>query len=155
MDKRIEYWTTAPAGYRAFMGVKNAVLESGIEHRLIHLVWLRVSQINGCAYCVDLHWRDALAAGVEARVLNAVAAWDEMPCFDARERAAFAWAEALTLVAATRAPEPAYRAAEAEFGAAGMCALSYAIAYMNAMNRLGVGFRMQPNFATGGGHGAR
>ena len=144
MDERINYRTAAPEGYRALGAAKKAIEASGLDHALIHLVYLRVSQINGCAYCVDLHWRDALAAGVDARKVNSVVTWEEAPFFTARERAAFAWAESLTNVATTRAPDEAYDAARAEFGDAELANLSYAIALMNAFNRLGVGFRQKP-----------
>lgn len=145
MDKRIEYWTAAPDGYKAFLGVRKAVAESGLEHPLIHLVYLRVSQLNGCAYCVDLHYRDALAAGVDARKINSLVTWEEGPFYTPRERAALAWAEALTNLTATHAPDAPYRAALDAFGEKGLSDLSYAIALMNALNRLGVGFRMSPS----------
>ena len=144
MAKRAEYWKVAPETYKAFGAVKQSIADSGLEHDLIHMVYLRVSQINGCAYCVDLHWRDAIEAGVEARKLNSVITWDECPFFTPRERAAFAWTDALTDIAASRAPDDIYAAAVAEFGESGLANLSYAIGLMNAFNRLGVGFRMQP-----------
>lgn len=145
MEQRIAYWKVAPEGYRAFGEVKKYVAASGLEAGLVHMIYLRVSQLNGCAYCVDLHWRDAVAAGVEPRKLNGLVIWHECPWFTGRERAALAWTESLTDIAGTRAPRDAYEAALAEFGERGMADLSYAIVLMNAFNRLGVGFRMQPD----------
>lgn len=141
---RIDYRTVAPEGYKAFARVHRYIAESGLEPALIHLVYLRVSQINGCGFCVDLHWRDALAEGVSPRKVNAVAAWDETPFFSPRERAALAWAECLTRVADAKAPDAEYERARAHFSEKELVDLTYAIALMNAFNRLGVGFRMEP-----------
>lgn len=144
MQTRLDYAKAAPEGAKLLGQFHSYVARSGLDPALIDLVYLRVSQINGCAYCVDLHWRDAVNKGVEARKLNAVAAWEEMPFFSERERAAFAWAESLTLVAATKAPDAAYDAARAQFDDKELTDLTYAIALMNAYNRLGVGFRKMP-----------
>lgn len=144
MLTRLDHAKAAPDAARLLGQLHAYVARSGLDPALIDLVYLRISQINGCAYCVDLHWRDATSKGVGARKLNAVAAWEEMPFFSARERAALAWAESLTLVAQTKAPDAAYDAARAAFGDKELADLSYAIAVMNAYNRLGVGFRKMP-----------
>lgn len=145
MLTRLDHAKAAPEGAELLGQLYAYVAKSGLDPALIDLVYLRISQINGCAYCVDLHWRDATSKGVETRKLNAVAAWEEMPFFSARERAALAWAESLTLVAQTKAPDSAYDAARAAFGDKELADLSYAIAVMNAYNRLGVGFRKMPS----------
>lgn len=144
MEKRIAYWKVAPEGSQAFGMVKKYVADCGLEHDLVHMVYLRVSQINGCAYCVDLHYCDAVSAGVDRRKLNSVVTWRESPFFTDRERAAFRWAESLTEIARTRAPDADYRAAKAAFTDRELVDLSYAIALMNAFNRIAVGFRRQP-----------
>ena len=144
MQPRLDFAKAAPEGARMLAQLHGYVAKSGLDPALIDLVYLRISQINGCAYCVDLHWRDAMKKGVEPRKLNAVAAWEEMPFFSPGERAAFAWAESLTLVAATKAPDAIYEAARAQFSDKELADLTYAIAVMNAYNRLGVGFRKLP-----------
>ncbi len=141
---RLDYRQVAPDGYKAFAGVHRYVAQSGLEPALVHLVYLRVSQLNGCAYCVDLHWRDALAEGVSPRKANAVAAWEEVPFFSPRERAAFAWADSLTRLAETKAPDADYERARLHFAEKELADLTYAVALMNALNRLGVGFRRTP-----------
>jgi AhpD family alkylhydroperoxidase len=145
MKMRMDYRKVSPEGYRAFGAVHQYIAKCGLEESLIHLVYLRISQINGCAYCVDLHFRDALKCGVEARKINAVSAWVEMPFFSPRERAAFAWAESLTNVAKTGAPDEAYDGLKAHFSEKEIADLTYTIALMNSFNRLGVGFRMMPH----------
>lgn len=144
MGHRVEFAKVAPEGYARLRHFRAYVTESGLEPALIDLVWLRISQINGCAYCVDLHSRDALEKGVSARKLFNVATWWESPMFTRRERAALRWAESLTRLPETGAPDDDYAAAAAEFADKELADLSYAIALMNALNRLGVGFRMQP-----------
>lgn len=142
---RIDCRTVAPEGHKAFGRVHRYIAECGLEPALVHLVYLRVSQLNGCAYCIDLHWRDALAEGVSPRKANAVAAWEEAPFFSARERAALAWAESLTRIAETRAPDALYEQARLYFSERELADLTYAAALMNAFNRLGVGLRMAPS----------
>lgn len=144
MEKRLDYHKVAPQAQQAMRHLYSYVKECGLDIALLDMVWLRISQINGCAYCVDLHYRDALAKGVAARKLNSVVTWEETDFFNPRERAALAWAESLTLVAATRAPDPVYRAAHEQFTDKELVDLTYAIALMNLLNRLGVGFRLSP-----------
>ncbi|MGE0735844.1 MAG: carboxymuconolactone decarboxylase family protein [Alphaproteobacteria bacterium] len=145
MQERLNYGAIAPDGYRAFGKVHQYLATCGLESMLIHLVYLRVSQINGCAFCVDKHYRDALAEGEDPRKLNSVVVWAESPFFSARERAAFAWAESLTHVSTTHAADADYAAAQAQFNDKELVDLTYAVSLMNAFNRLGVGFRRQPS----------
>ena len=144
MDKRLDYAAVAPAGNRAMLALYPYLQTCGLESGLLHLVWLRVSQINGCAYCVDMHWRDALKDGDSERRLNSVVTWHEAPFFSARERAAFAWAETLTRIVETRASDDDYAAVKAVFTDKELADLSFAIAMMNALNRLAIGFRKTP-----------
>ncbi len=144
MKTRMDYRKVAPEGYRAFGAVHQYIAQCGLEEELIHLVYLRISQINGCAYCVDLHYRDALKCGTDPRIINAVSAWREMPFFSPRQRAAFAWAESLTHVSSTGAPDHDYDALKPHFSEKEIVDLTFAISLMNGFNRLGVGFRSLP-----------
>jgi AhpD family alkylhydroperoxidase len=147
MSQRFELKKVAPEGYKAFGPLYQYVASSGLDRALVDLVFLRVSQINGCAYCVDLHWRDALKGGDDARKINSLVTWREAPFFSPRERAALTWAESLTRIADTGAPDEDYAAVRAEFSEKEVADLTIVIALMNAMNRVGVGSRLSPPVA--------
>jgi AhpD family alkylhydroperoxidase len=121
--------------------LEEVVRESELEPELMELVKLRASQINGCAYCVDMHTKDALAIGEEEQRLHLVAVWRDTDVFTPRERAALAWTEALTLLAESRAPDEVYDAVAALFPEAEQVALTLGIVAINGWNRLNVGFR--------------
>ena len=145
MSNRIDYAKASPEGFRAFGGVYMAVQKSGLPKELVDLVYLRVSQINGCAYCIDMHSRDLIKSGLTVDKLVLVQAWrDAGEVFDNRERAALAWAETVTRVAETGVPEADYEAAAAAFDDKELADLTYAIGLMNAFNRFGVSFRSTP-----------
>jgi AhpD family alkylhydroperoxidase len=145
MSHRLDYAKAAPEGYKAYFGVYTAVQKSGLPKELIDLVYLRVSQINGCAFCIDMHSRDLLKSGLAVDKLVLVPGWREGGAlFSARERAALAWAETVTRVADTGVPDAEYQAATAEFNEKELADLTYAIGLMNAFNRLGVAFRATP-----------
>lgn len=144
MSPRFEMKKVAPEGNKAFGPLYQYVASCGLDRSLIDLVYLRVSQINGCAYCVDLHWRDALKAGDDPRKINSVVIWREAPFFTPRERAALGWAESLTRVADTGAPDHDYAEIRAAFSEKEVADLTLVIALMNAMNRIGVGSRLAP-----------
>jgi AhpD family alkylhydroperoxidase len=145
MSNRIDYAKISPAGYKAFGGVYVHVQNSGLSKDLINLVYLRVSQINGCAYCIDMHSRDLLKSGVAIDKLVLVPVWREAGAvFSPRERASLAWAETVTRVAETGVPDADYEAAAAEFGDKELADLTYAIVLMGAFNRLGITFRTPP-----------
>jgi AhpD family alkylhydroperoxidase len=144
MAQRLDYKTLAPEGYRAMGGLSRFVGESGLDKTLIHLVKLRVSQINGCAYCCWLHAKDLRAAGVKPTKIDVLPAWREASLFNAQERAALAWAEAVTLISATHAPDDAYQEALKQFGDKLVVALTYLVIEINAWNRLAIPFRMEP-----------
>jgi AhpD family alkylhydroperoxidase len=125
--------------------------KSGLSPELINLVYLRVSQMNGCAYCIDMHSRDLRKLGVTVDKLVLVPVWrDAGELFSARERSALAWAETVTRVAETRIPDDDYEAAAAEFGDKELADLTYAIGLINAFNRLGIAFRTPPAAAVEG-----
>jgi AhpD family alkylhydroperoxidase len=145
MNDRIDYAKASPAGYKAFGGVYVAVQNSGLPKELVNLVYLRISQINGCAYCIDMHSRDLIKSGLAVAKLVRVPVWrDAGDVFSTRERAALAWAETVTRVAETGIPDADYEAAATEFNDKELADLTYAIGLMNAFNRFGIGFRTPP-----------
>jgi AhpD family alkylhydroperoxidase len=145
MSNRIDYAKASPEGYKAFGGVYVYLRKCGLSPELIDLVYLRVSQINGCAYCIDMHSRDLLKLGVAVEKLVLVPVWREVgELFTVRERAALAWVETVTRVADTHVPDAEYEAAAGEFSDKELADLTYAIGLMNAFNRLGITFRTTP-----------
>jgi AhpD family alkylhydroperoxidase len=145
MTTRIDYAKASPEGYKAFGNVYVTLLKSGLPKELIDLVYLRVSQINGCAFCIDMHTRDLLKSGLAVEKLVLVPVWhDAGALFSNRERVALAWAETVTRVAETGVPDADYEAAAAEFDDKELADLTYAIGLMNAFNRFGVTFRSRP-----------
>ncbi|AXF17546.1 carboxymuconolactone decarboxylase family protein [Paraburkholderia caledonica] len=150
MSMRLDYNHIAPAGAKALGGVYGYVLQSGLSPVLVDLVYLRVSQINNCAYCLDMHTRDLLKKGVKVEKLALVQAWEEAGnLFDERERAALAWAESVTRVAQTGVPDEAYEAARAVFDERELVDLTIAIGLMNMYNRMAISFRNTPQAAVG------
>jgi AhpD family alkylhydroperoxidase len=147
MSKRIDYNQVSPAGTKALGGVYGYVLQSSLPPELVELVDLRVSQINNCAYCLDMHTRDLLKKGQKIEKLALVQAWDEAGnLFDDRERAALAWAETVTRVAKTGVPDEDYAAARSVFDDPELVDLTIAISLMNA-NRMAISFRKTPQAA--------
>ena len=145
MSHRIDYARISPAGFKAFGGVYTYLQSCGLPKQLVNLVYLRVSQINGCAYCIDMHSRDLLKSGLSVDKLVLVPVWrDAGEVFSSRERAALAWAETVTRVAETGIPDVDYDAAAAEFSDKELTDLTYAIGLMGAFNRFGIGFRSTP-----------
>jgi AhpD family alkylhydroperoxidase len=145
MSNRLDYAKASPEGFKALGGVYVSIQKSGLPKQLVDLVYLRVSQINGCAYCIDMHSRDLLKSGIAVEKLVLVPVWrDAGEVFSARERVALAWAETVTRVAETGVPDSDYEAAAAEFSDKELTDLTYAIGLMNAFNRLGVTFRSTP-----------
>ena len=145
MSSRIDYAKVSPDGYKAFGGVYMTLQKSGLPKELVDIVYLRISQINGCAYCIDMHSRDLLKGGLAVDKLVLVPVWHEAgEVFSRRERAALAWAETVTRVLETGVPDADYEAAIAEFGDKELADLTYAIGLMNAFNRFGISFRATP-----------
>jgi AhpD family alkylhydroperoxidase len=147
MTPRLDFAAAAPQLLQAMLNLEKAVASSGLEHSLIHLVKTRASQINGCAYCIDMHTRDARKAGETEARLYLLNAWREVPHYTPRERAALAWTEALTLVASTHAPDADYEGLKPHFSDEEIVKLSLLIATINAWNRLAIGFRAVPPLA--------
>lgn len=145
MSKRLDYNQIAPAGIKALGGVYGYILQSRLSPTLIELVYLRVSQINNCAYCLDMHTRELLKKGERVEKIALLQAWREAGnLFDERERAALAWAETVTRVAETGVPDEAYQAARAVFEERELVDLTIAISLMNAYNRMAISFRATP-----------
>ena len=140
-EVRLDYPQAAPDAFKAMLALESAVQRSGLEHSLIELVKMRVSQINGCAYCLDMHSKDARAAGETEQRLHLLAAWREAPFYTERERAALAWAEALTRVSVNGAPDAVYAQARAQFDDKALVGLTLAIVAINGWNRLSIAFR--------------
>ena len=148
MTRRLDYNQIAPNGLKALGGVYGYVMQSGLPAELIELVYLRVSQLNNCAYCLDMHTRDLIKKGVNIEKLALVQAWGEAGhLFSERERAALAWAEAVTRVSKSGVPDEAFQAARAVFEEKGLVDLTIAISLMNAYNRLAISFRNTPRAA--------
>jgi AhpD family alkylhydroperoxidase len=141
MQPRLDFYKASPDAAKAMLALEAAVKARGLEPGLLELVKLRASQINGCAYCVDLHSRDASRQGESERRLHAVAVWREAPFFSERERAALAWTEALTRIAETRAPDADYAWLSSQFDERERVDLTLAINAINSWNRLAIGFR--------------
>jgi len=141
MEQRLDFYKASPDALKALIALEVAVGKLGLEPALLDLVKLRASQINGCAFCVDLHASDLRKKGETERRLHAVPVWRETPFFTPRERAALAWTEALTLVATQHAPDADYDALSAEFSERERVDLTLAIGVINSWNRLSIGFR--------------
>jgi AhpD family alkylhydroperoxidase len=144
MTPRIEYHKADPDAVKAMLGLQAYVNESGIEHSLLELVKLRASQLNGCAYCIDMHTKDARARGETEQRLYALDAWRETPFYSERERAALAWAEAVTLLGDGHVPDAVYDEARAQFGQDELVKLTMAVVAINGWNRLSIAFRTVP-----------
>ncbi|AMP00289.1 alkylhydroperoxidase AhpD family core domain protein [Collimonas arenae] len=144
MEQRLDFYKASPDALKAMIALENAVGKMGLEPSLLELVKLRASQINGCAFCVDMHAADARKAGETERRLYAVSVWRETPFFTERERAALAWTESLTLISQTHASDVDYALLRSQFNDAEMVNLSLAINTINSWNRLAIGFRMMP-----------
>jgi AhpD family alkylhydroperoxidase len=144
MQPRIEYAKAAPGAMTAMLGLETYVLHCGLERSLLELVKVRASQINGCAYCVDMHTKDARAEGESEQRLYAVIVWEETPFFTERERAALAWTEAVTLIGQGHVPNDVYQQARGSFSEAELVNLTLAIIVINGWNRLAISFRTVP-----------
>lgn len=143
MNQRLDYAKASPAGMKAMLGLEAHVRGCGLELSLLELVKMRVSQINRCAYCLDMHSKDARAAGETEQRLHVLAAWREAPFYSPRERAALAWAEAVTLVSENDLPDVLYDEVRAQFDEQALVNLTYAIITINSWNRLAIGFRAE------------
>jgi AhpD family alkylhydroperoxidase len=153
MTARLNYPKVAPGAYRALAQVEKYVHDSsGLEKSLLELVKLRASQINGCAYCIDMHTKDARAAGESEQRLYLLSVWREAPLYSDRERAALEWTEAVTLVAQDHVPDEVYERVRLHFTEEELVNLTLAIATINAWNRFAISFRSEPGKYQPAGH---
>ncbi len=143
MEQRLNAQKAAPAALRALYGVRQYLEGCGLEAPLLDLVYLRASQMNGCAFCTDMHWKDARQAGIPEQKLSLLTAWREAPFFTERERAALEWTEAVTFVAEGHVPDAVYRIAREQFSEAELVNLTLAVGAINSWNRLGIAFRKE------------
>jgi uncharacterized peroxidase-related enzyme len=144
MSARIEWAKQAPDAYKAMVGLEQALAKSGLETSLLELIRLRASQINGCAYCINMHANDARKAGETEARLQTLSVWHDTRFFSEREQAVLAWTESLTLLPERHAPQDQYERLREHFSEAEIVNLTLAIATINAWNRFGVGFAMIP-----------
>jgi alkylhydroperoxidase AhpD family core domain len=141
---RLDYVTAAPGAYKAMLGLEQYLHDCGLEGSLIHLIKLRASQINGCAYCLDMHWKDLRALGETEQRLYSLDAWRECAWFSDRERAALAWTEAVTLITSGHVPDTVYDDVRPQFSDKELSDLTLAVATINAWNRLAIAARTEP-----------
>ena len=144
MQSRFEGAKVAPGSYKAMLGLEAYLHQSGLEIPLLHLIKLRASQINGCAYCIDMHWKDLRAIGENEQRLYGLDAWREAPYYSDRERAALAWTEAVTLITAGHVPDEIYEEVRPHFSEKDLADLTLAVAAINAWNRLAIASRAVP-----------
>ena len=144
MEPRLNYPKVAPEPLKLMYAVEKYLGGSGLERNLLELVKIRASQINGCAYCLDMHSKDARASGESEQRLYALDAWRETPFYTDRERAALAWTEAVTKISQDHAPDPVYQEARQRFSEEELVNLTLAIVTINGWNRLAISFRAVP-----------
>jgi AhpD family alkylhydroperoxidase len=144
MSERLNYGRAFPEGIHAMLNLGKVIGASGLEPSLLELVKTRASQMNGCAYCIDMHTKDALAAGETEQRLFALSAWRETPFFTPRERAALAWTEALTNIQQGHSSDEVYEQVRREFDEPQLVRLTLAITQINAWNRIAIAFRAEP-----------
>jgi AhpD family alkylhydroperoxidase len=139
---RINYATIAPGATRAMLGLEEYLKLSSLDEKLLDLIKLRVSQMNGCAYCIDMHWKDLRALGETEQRLYGLDAWEESPYYDDRERAALAWAESVTRITEGHVPDALFDQVRPHFSEKELADLTLAITTINAWNRLAIAFRI-------------
>lgn len=144
MEQRINYSKTAPKGIEILHSLENYIKSSGLEPSLLELVRMRASQINNCAYCIDMHTKDARSRGESEQRLYGLSAWRESPFYSERERTALAWTEAVTRVDEDQVPDAIYEQARKNFGEKELTDLTFAVIAINSWNRLAVSFRTLP-----------
>ncbi len=144
MNTRLDFYKASPEAIKAMIALEQRIGKSSLEKPLVELVRLRASQINGCAYCMDMHSADARKAGEDERRLATLGAWRETPFFTARERAALAWTEAVTLVSTTHVPDEVWESVQPEFTPEEMTDLTLLGVAINGWNRFSIAFRKMP-----------
>lgn len=141
MQPRLNFAKASEEAYKAVLALETYVQKSGLERRFIHLIKLRASIINHCAYCIDMHVKESRHDGLSEQWINLMSAWEESPIYDERERALLTWVDSVTRVADTHVPDSAYEALKAHFTEEEMTKITVAIGVINVWNRLCVGFR--------------
>ena len=144
MNSRLDYYSASPKAMKAMIAMEALTSHLSIEPQLLHLIKIRASQLNGCAFCTDMHSVDARRLGETDRRLYSIVVWRDSDFFNPRERAALAWAEAVTLLAQSHVPDDVYAQAREQFSEAEMVDLTVAVTTINSWNRLAVGFRKLP-----------
>jgi len=144
MEPRIDYRKYAPEGLKALLSLEKYVAECGLDEKLIHLIKMRASQINGCAFCIDMHSKDARAAGETEQRLYELDAWRETPFYTDRERAALEWTESLTLVSQTHVPDAVYAEVKKYFSEKEIVDLTLIVSAINTWNRIAIAARAVP-----------
>ena len=144
MEPRIDLMSAGQGVMKAMLELANHVHQSGLDNKLIDFVNLRVSQMNGCAYCIDMHWKDLRAAGETEQRLYGLDAWRESPYYNDQERAALAWAEAVTQLGEGRVPDEVFEEAKRHFSDRELADLTLAVVAINGWNRLNIAFRTTP-----------
>lgn len=141
MEPRIDIMSLNPGAMNAMFGLGKYLSQTALDKRLLDLINLRVSQINGCAYCIDMHWKDLRATGENEQRLYGLDAWRESPYYTERERAALAWAEAVTRVSETHVPDEVFEEAKRQFNDQDLADLTLNVVAINGWNRLNIAFR--------------
>src|SRR5678815_3847838 len=144
MEQRIDIMSASPGALKAMLGLATFLRHCGLETNLLDLINLRVSQINGCAYCIDMHWKDLRAAGENEQRLYGLDAWRESPYYTDRERAALAWAEAVTLVADTHVSDEVFEEAHRHFNDEELANLTLGVVAINGFNRMNIAYQTTP-----------
>ncbi len=144
MEERLHYAKVSPGAYHALLGLEKYLHECGLEVGLLHLIKLRASQINGCAFCLDMHWKDLRAIGETEQRMYSLNAWRECPYYTDRERAALAWTDSVTRIADTHAPDAVYEEVTKHLTEKEIADITVAVATINAWNRLAIAGRTTP-----------
>ncbi|MFA6058670.1 MAG: carboxymuconolactone decarboxylase family protein [Taibaiella sp.] len=154
MTQRINAFEKGPNAFKALYGIGSYLAKSAVEQKLLHLIYFRVSQINGCAYCLDMHSKDLRAAGETEQRLYMIAAWREATVYTDRERAAFAWAESLTKITNGDVSDDVYAQVQAQFSDQELIDLTMAVVAINSYNRINIAFRTPGGSYQPGQHAA-
>jgi AhpD family alkylhydroperoxidase len=144
MEERLHYAKVSPGAYHALLGLEKYLHDCGLEVGLLHLIKLRASQINGCAYCLDMHWKDLKSIGETEQRMYSLDAWRECPYYTERERAALAWTDSVTRIADTHAPDEVYEEVKQHLTEKELADITVAVATINAWNRLSIAGRTTP-----------
>src|SRR5512146_1174816 len=144
MKARLDYLKVGRGAYEAMLGLEKYLHQCSLEEGLIHLIKLRASQLNGCAYCIDMHWKDLRAIGENEQRLYGLDAWEESPYYTERERAALAWTEAVTNIQDGHVPDEVYQQVRQQFSEQEIADLTFAVVTINGWNRLAIAARTEP-----------